>query len=1246
MTKKGIAALLVTAALVTVVAAGSAGFAWLVYTQAGLAWLAARVVGIAGKGLTLDGVAGTLAGGASVQQVRYTGKDIELRVHDAYLRVAPWSLLVLEPRITELRAMELAVVSKPTEPRGRPPDTLELPADFQLPNAKVARLTVDLGKGPLVLTDVQLDYAGGSTRHRVHALSLQTLEHTIKLSGAVDARPPFALNAEVSAVSLARAETQGQAKIGGTLSDMQVEATAKSGAAQIEGTARVEPYAELPLARVKARISGLDLKVISRDLPRTDIKGEFDLSRKGLVLAGPAQLTNAASGPYDADRLPVASLRMTVRTDVQQAHSVELAADLGKAGAVHGTGDLRADVARFALTTKNLNLAGVHTRVRETRLSGRANLELTQARQSVDADLSEKDINLRFVANRTGNRIDVPQFRASARGGEATGSAEITLAGERPFVASVVFARFNPGAWGDFPAGSINGTAHAEGSLAGPAAEIKLAIRDSRLFEAPLVAQGTVSLAPDRLRHADVNATIGGNRLSARGALGGARDVLTVHVDATRLGIIDKRLQGSVRGDAQVSGDWRAPGVRFTLSASDLAHKSYGRMKSLSAEGNVSASGAGPLDVRASLRGLETPEWQLRSAALRVQGTRASHAGTLQAQGDRVDLRARAQGGWRSGTGWVGTLQELVNSGEAAVSLAAPVSLTIGPQRVQTGAFELRIVGGRLYSSGTSYERGKLSSAGRFTDVPLRPLLALAGGPGRMAGTLRLSGQWSLENARGLTGSVSVNRESGDVALGGERTMALGLQTLALNATFTAEGASVRGQIRSALATGTLDGRITPVREAGGALYTAGSPVAFTAAVDIARLAPFAGFIDTTVLLDGEVHARLNGTGTIGAPLVTGVVTGERIAAALPAEGLDLRNGTLKATLTQREVRIESFSIRGGEGVFTARGTLARTGFDEASLDWRADKFTALARPDRRLIVSGKGNAALRGGKLAFTGALRADEGVFELETTTLPKLGSDVVIVGRDPRAEQQTAAAQSPAQRAFRAAVDMRVDLGNNVHVFGRGLDVWLSGELHVQTDARGQLRAMGTVDARRGTFAAYGQRLEIDRGRFYFNGPISDPAIDLLAMRRRQAVEAGVAVTGTVSHPLVRIVSNPSLPEGEALSWLVLGRAPDQAGAGQLSALPLATAAIMGKAGAPIARALHVDEVGLRGGGGAVAQQFLTVGKRLTDRLYIAFEQSLGGTENLLRLEMSLTQRIALRAQAGTNSSVGVFYRYSWD
>jgi translocation and assembly module TamB len=230
-------------------------------------------------------------------------------------------------------------------------------------------------------------------------------------------------------------------------------------------------------------------------------------------------------------------------------------------------------------------------------------------------------------------------------------------------------------------------------------------------------------------------------------------------------------------------------------------------------------------------------------------------------------------------------------------------------------------------------------------------------------------------------------------------------------------------------------------------------------------------------------------------------------------------------------------------------------------------------------------------------------------------------------------------------RASVDVAIDLGNNVHVRGRGLDVWLSGEVRVQTNAQGEIRANGTVDARRGTFAAYGQRLEIEHGSLYFNGPLSNPGLDILAMRKRQAVEAGVAVTGTLTRPLVRVVSNPALPEGDALSWLVLGRAPGTAAAGQLSALPLATGAIMGKAGAPLVRALHIDEIGMRGGS-VVSEQFITVGKRITDRLYIVFEQSLGGAENLLRLEMSLTQRIALRAQAGKTSSLGVFYRYGWD
>ena len=1245
MSKRRITLFVLILCVIAIIGGAAGAGVWILYTEAGLAWVANRARSAAGEGLTLEGVAGTLASGTRAQHIRYAGKDIEVHVTDAYFRVSPLSLLTLTPRVAELRAAELLVTSKPTQPRGRPPDTLELPVDVQLPDVKVARLVIDLGKGPLELENVRLEYSGGRSQHAVHNLALVAFEHTLELRGTIGARAPFELEGAVTVIRTELPEGRLSAKATGNLTDIELEGTAMSGEARVAATAHLQPYASLPLARVKAQLAKLDLRAFAKNLPHTALEGVLELTRTGVLLSGPVRLTNALHGAYDRGRLPIAALRMEVHTDAGETRRFDLAADLGAAGAITGSGNLEGERARLALSTKALNLKGLHSRMRETRLAGRADLSLTRARQSATAEISQDEVTLRLVAHRSGNSVDVPEFSARARGGEASGEAHVELSGVQPFSVRAAFRRFDPAAWGDFPPGSINGTVSANGTIATREADVRLAIADSRWLDAPLAARGAFSVTPERLRHADVDLTLGGNHVVARGAFGGANDRLALRIDAPRLGGLDRRVAGLLRGTAEVSGTFRDPGIRFDLIASKLSYDKVGRIDAATARGFLSASPRGPADIEATLRGIEAGEARLRSASLRVEGTRAAHAGFVQAQGERVDFRARARGGLIAGGGWSGTLEDLVNAGEAAVRLVAPVAISVAPQRVRVEPFELRIVGGRLNVSALGYESGRLATAGRFNDLPLRPLLAIAGASGALAGTLRLSGEWSLESVPLLKGVVRVTRESGDVALGADRTLSLGLQALSVNASFTDAGASFDARLASALASGAAEGRARPVGAGARARYTAASPLEFTASVDIARLAPFATLIDTAMLLEGEAHAKLRGAGTLGDPLITGPITAERLAIALPAEGIELKNGVLRANLAQREIRVESFSIKGGEGVFYAQGTLARAGFSEASVDWRAEQFAVLARPDRRLVVSGKGNAALKGGKLAFTGALRAHEGLFELAANELPTLGDDVVVVGRG-RAGTTVAAAPAPPRKATRAAVDMSIDLGNNVQLRGRGLDVWLSGDLKVRTDEQGQLRASGSVDARRGTFVAYGQRLEIERARFYFNGPIANPGLDIVAMRKRQAVEAGVAVTGTMSRPLVRVVSNPPLPEGEALSWLVLGRAPDQAGAGQLAALPLATSALVGKAGAPIARALHVDEVGVRSGGGAGAQQFLTVGKRITERLYLAFEQSLGGTENLLRLEMSLTQRIALRAQTGSASSLGVFYRYSWD
>mgnify|MGYP000039875964 CR=1 FL=1 len=54
--------------------------------------------------------------------------------------------------------------------------------------------------------------------------------------------------------------------------------------------------------------------------------------------------------------------------------------------------------------------------------------------------------------------------------------------------------------------------------------------------------------------------------------------------------------------------------------------------------------------------------------------------------------------------------------------------------------------------------------------------------------------------------------------------------------------------------------------------------------------------------------------------------------------------------------------------------------------------------------------------------------------------------------------------------------------------------------------------------------------------------------MAERVRSRIEAGVQISGTAQKPVVRLISDPDLPEVEKLSWLVLGHGPEQGGAGE--------------------------------------------------------------------------------------------------
>ena len=94
---------------------------------------------------------------------------------------------------------------------------------------------------------------------------------------------------------------------------------------------------------------------------------------------------------------------------------------------------------------------------------------------------------------------------------------------------------------------------------------------------------------------------------------------------------------------------------------------------------------------------------------------------------------------------------------------------------------------------------------------------------------------------------------------------------------------------------------------------------------------------------------------------------------------------------------------------------------------------------------------------------------------------------------------------------------------------------------------------------------------------------------------------------------------------------------------------TSSMLGGDGVPmtrrIAEAFGLDNIGIGNSStSAIAGQVLTVGKRLSDRVYIAYEQAVSTATYLLRVDFELRRFVSLRAEAGAVSSFGIFYTRS--
>ncbi len=392
--------------------------------------------------------------------------------------------------------------------------------------------------------------------------------------------------------------------------------------------------------------------------------------------------------------------------------------------------------------------------------------------------------------------------------------------------------------------------------------------------------------------------------------------------------------------------------------------------------------------------------------------------------------------------------------------------------------------------------------------------------------------------------------------------------------------------------------------------------------------------------IKGLLKTDLSVQGTPSQPVAQGSLQLTQGAADIADLGIALRDiqiGLTNAPLMDEHLLLTG-TARSGEGRLNIQGLLHLNG--NADITLQGSDFEVAKLPEAQIAISPDLKLTLteNGGKAS--GIVQIPKAIIVMED--LPrnavKVSEDEVMAGQS---GQNTKSAT-----VFGWETHIDVVLGQQVSFSGQGLTTDLTGQLKIgKSEDKTSLH--GTIDMKNGHYQSYGQDLSVRKGRFMFNGPVDAPWLDVEAIRvsKEQDVTAILSLTGPLKTPKTRIYSEPSLPEAEALAYLMTGSPLSQVS--KADGNMVAGAAMTYGAGklSWLTEKLGVDEFEVKQGK-TLNDTLLSIGEYLTPDFYIGSKIGIFDKQAMLVLRHNLTKTIKIETQAGTSQRVKLNYEIDTD
>ncbi|MDL0430096.1 translocation/assembly module TamB domain-containing protein [Marinobacter sp. TBZ242] len=1199
-------------------------------SETGTAWVIDRI-----PGLDVEQAQGSLLGQWEAQLLTWQGYGVGLRVKAPVVDWSPTCLFNKQLCLESLMAETIDLTLQPSADQQERDDislpAVNLPLGLAIREVNLGTFTLNDGK---VWDRLQLQAEGSGSDWQLQNLTYVRDQLEINGSGRIQTRGDWPLDLDVG-VSLPPPygpEWKLALDLSGSAADLRVkgqstgylEATAAGRVAPLDSALPAEltvesrsfaPVRDLPetlvlqdtVVKLKGSLEDGFRSDSHASLPGTS--GDIAVSLNGLVTtAGVEELDLSLSAPGTGDA-GIGEASVTGSMDWQQAFLV----------------DARVTMEAFPWYSliPDFEQPPVSLRQLDGKVRYQSGAYQASVEASVDGPLGEADLAGELDGDM--ESVAVSRLKVNTGAGFLGGQGSVAFADQLAWEASLELDSFNPGYWLPALEASLDGDINTSGRLAEtgvPSIQAEWDLSGNwRANDA--IIRGALNSEADAWVLSGLELEVGDNRVTGNGEWGrkiAGNLALEMPSPETFL----PGLAGSLSGTVSASGTPDQPRGRVSLSGSDLAWQDELSLASLEL---TAALGEG-LSVRGDAQASELRygEQLLESLTLGLSGTRDSHRLTVDAVHEEAEVElvfaGDASEDWNA---WRGALdqgrinvpeqgQQWTLTGPAALEYTATGTLTFGHhcwqwQRASVCAEDQTL----LPDQDIAYR------VENFPTTALSPLM-----PETLRWDASLNADFQMVMTEdGPDGELSVDAGAGKFeVMVRDQWEKLGYDTFTAGLRLKPEVAELNvrlkgpelGDLAVSMAVDPNDSE----REVDGQFRVQG--------LDVSMAGVFAGL----EVVEGE----LNGEGTLSGPLLKPAVNGE-IALT---EG---RVSDPRLPIPLEEV-VVSLELNGYSAELSGRwrSNDRSTGNLKGELEWASEPSVEVTLTGDRLPFSYDPYARVElvpdititysGGDLAVTGRLEVPRG--EIEIRELPEqavsVSEDEVIVG----VEQKEGGLRT-------LNMNLTVVVGEDEVTFnGFGVTGNLEGTLRIGND----MDTRGALQLKDGRYEAYGQELELRRARLQFVGPLTEPYLDIEAVRRVDTVVAGIRLSGPVSSPRTEVFSEPEMPQTDALSYVILGRAPQTRGdEGQMSRAAISLGLTQTS---KVTRGIG-EEIGIRNltleAEGSGEESAVVASGYLTDELSLRYGVGIFEPITTVALRYDLGRYFYLEAASGLAASLDIFY-----